>query len=89
MAKHIFRGLPHDYQEANGYSTDAAYRDGHRGFNQQCTEAIIGMTFREMRAAETVPNAESRDIKICICNVQSGFLRAEACYYRGEYDHLQ
>jgi hypothetical protein len=73
MPNHLTRGLPNDYREANGYST----------------EAIIRMTFREKRATETLPNAESRDAEICICNVQSGFLRAEARSYHGEYDYLQ
>jgi len=44
-------GLPNDYRETNGYSTEAAYRDGHR----------------EKRATETLPNAESRDTGIRIC----------------------
>jgi hypothetical protein len=39
-----------------------AYRDGHRRVDQERTEAIIGMTFRE-----TLPNAESRDTGIRIC----------------------
>jgi len=46
------------------------------------------MTFTEKWSSETLPNAESRDAEICICNVQSGFPRAEARSYHGEYDHL-
>jgi len=88
MPNHISRGLPNDYREANGYSTEAAYRDGHREVNQERTEPIIRMTFREKQATETIPNTESRDAEICICNVQSGFPRAEARIYHGEYDHL-
>jgi len=30
MPNHLARGLPNDYQEANRYSTEAAYRDGRR-----------------------------------------------------------
>ena len=36
------------------------------------------MTFTEKRPTKTLPNAKSRDAKICLCNVQSGFPRAEA-----------
>jgi len=46
------------------------------------------MTLTEKRPTETLQNAESRDAEICKCNVQSGFLRAEARSYHGEYDHL-
>jgi len=88
MPNHISRGLPNDNREANGYSTEAAYRDGHREVDQERTEGIIRMTFREKQATETLPNAESRDAEICICNVQSGFPRAEERFYHGEYDHL-
>jgi len=49
MPNYISRGLPNDYQEANGYSTEAAYRDGHREVHQERTEAIIRMTFTEER----------------------------------------
>jgi hypothetical protein len=49
MPNHHTRGLPNDYREANEYSTEAAYRDGHRDFNQERTEAIIRMTFTEKR----------------------------------------
>jgi hypothetical protein len=46
------------------------------------------MTFTEQRSTETLRNTESRDAEICISNVQSGFSRAEARSYHGEYDHL-
>ena len=46
------------------------------------------MTPTEKRSTETLPNAESRDDEICICNVQSSIPRAEARSYHGEYDHL-
>jgi len=87
MPNHLTRGLPNDYREANEYSTEAAYRDGHRDFHQERTEAIIRMTFTEKRHTETLLNAESRDAEICKCNVQSSFLRAEAHLFYGEYDH--
>jgi len=32
--------------------------------------------------------AKSKDAKICICNVQSVFPRAEVHFYHGEYDHI-
>ena len=54
MPNHLTRGLPNDYREANGYSTEAAYRDGHREVEQERTKAIIQMTF-----TETLLNAES------------------------------
>jgi hypothetical protein len=73
MPNHLTRGLPNDYRETNGYSTEAAYRDGHREVDQERTEAIIRMTFREKRATETLPNAESRDAEICIYNIQAAF----------------
>jgi hypothetical protein len=44
--------------------------------------------FRGETATETLPNAESRDGRFRIWNVQSGFPRAEAHSYRGEYDYL-
>jgi hypothetical protein len=69
-------------------STETAYRDGHSEADQERTEAIIRMTFSKKRATETLPNAESRDAKICICNVQRGFPTAEGRFYHGEYDHL-
>ena len=62
-------GLPNDYREANGYSTEAAYRDGHREVKQERTKAIIQMTFTEKRSTETLLNAESRDGEICKCNI--------------------
>ena len=74
-------GLPNDYREANGYSTETAYRDGHREVEQERTKAIIQMTF-----TETLLNAESRDGEISKCNVQSSFPRAEALLLHGEYD---
>jgi len=46
------------------------------------------MTFTEQRSTETLPNAEARDAKICKRDVPSGFPRAEARSYHGEYDHL-
>jgi hypothetical protein len=59
---------PNDfYREANGYSTEAAYRDGHREVDQERTEAIIQMTFTKKRSTETLPDAESRDTGIRIC----------------------
>jgi len=79
--------LPNDYRETNGYSTEAAYRDGHSEVDQERTEAIIRMTFTKKRSIETLLNTASRDGEICIYNVQSGFPRAEALSYRGEYDH--
>jgi len=86
MPNHLTRGLPNDYREANGYSTEAAYRDGHREVNRERTEAIIRMTFTEMRSTETLLNAESRDGEISKCNVQSSIPRAEALLLHGEYD---
>jgi hypothetical protein len=71
-------GLPNDYREANGYSTEAACRDGRREVDRERTKAIIRMTF-----TETLPNAESRDGEICKCNAQSGFPRAEAFLLHG------
>jgi hypothetical protein len=88
MPNHIARGLPNDYREANDYSTKAAYRDGQRVVDQELTEAVIRMTFREMLATETLLNAKSRDAEMCIFNVQSGLPRADAHLYHGEYDHL-
>jgi len=70
--------LPNEYPEVNGYSTAAAYRDGHREVEQERTKAIIKMTFTEKRSTETILNAKSRDGEICKCNAQSGFPRAEA-----------
>jgi len=67
---------------------EAAYWDCDREVNQERTEAIIRMTSTAKRFTETLPNAESRDAEICICNVQSGIPRAEARSYHGEYDHL-
>jgi len=67
MPNHISRDLPNDYREANGYSTDAAYRDGHREVDQERTEAIIRITFTEKRPTETLPNAKGRDAGIRIC----------------------
>jgi len=69
----LIGSLPNDYREANGYSTEAAYQDGHREVKQERTKAIIQMTF-----TETLLNAEARDGEICKCNVQSSFPRAEA-----------
>jgi len=86
MPTHLTRGLPNDCREANGYSTEAAYRDGHREVNRERTEAIIRMTFTEKRSSETLLNAESRDGEIYKCNVQSGFCRVEALLLHGEYD---
>jgi hypothetical protein len=82
------RGLPKDYREGNRYSTEAAYRDGHREVNQERTEAVIRMTFTEKRSTETLLNAELRDGEICKYNVQSGFPRAKARFYHGQYDRL-
>jgi hypothetical protein len=79
-------GLPEDYREANGYSTEAAYRDGHREVEQESTKDIIQITFTEKRSTETLLNAESRDGEICKCNVHSSFPRAEALLLNGEYD---
>jgi hypothetical protein len=78
--------LPNDYREANGYSTEAAYRDGHREVEEERTNAIIGMTFTKKRSTETLRNAESRDGEICKCNVQSSFRRGEALLLHGKYD---
>jgi hypothetical protein len=41
MANDHTRELPNDYREANEYSSEAAYPDGHRDFNQESTEVII------------------------------------------------
>ena len=79
-------GLPNDYRETKGYSTAAAYRDGHREVEHECSKAIIQMTFTEKRSTETLLNAESRDGEIFQCNAQSGFPRAEALLLYGEYD---
>jgi len=46
------------------------------------------MTFTEKWSTETLQHAVSRDAEICICNVQSGFPRAEARSYHSEDDHL-
>jgi len=78
--------LPNDYQ-ANGYSTEAVNLDGHGEVNQERTETIIHMTFTEKRSTETLPDVESREAEICICNVLSGFPRAEARSYHGENDY--
>jgi len=58
----------------------------HRAVDQERTEAFIRMTFTKKRCTETLMNAESRDGEIYKCNVQSGFLRAEALLLHGEYD---
>jgi hypothetical protein len=65
----LTRGLPNDNREGNGYSTEAAYRDGHRDVDQELTKAIIRMTVTEKRSTETLLNAESRHGEICKCNV--------------------
>jgi len=88
MPNDHIQGLPNNYWEVNQYFTEAVYKDGHRDFNQDRTEAIIRMTFTEKRAAENLPNPKSKGAEICILNVQSGFRRAEARSYPGEYDHL-
>jgi len=77
---------PNNYREANGYSTEAAYQDGHGEVVQHHTKAIIQMTITEKRSTETLLNAESRDGEIYKCNVQSGFARAEALLLHGEYE---
>jgi len=59
--------LPHDYWEANGYSTEAVYR-WPREVNQERTEAIIRMTSTGKRSTETLPDPKSRDAGIRICN---------------------
>jgi hypothetical protein len=81
-----YKNPTNDYREANGYSTIAAYRDGHREVEQEPNKAIIQMTFTKKRSTRTLLNAESRDDKICKFNVQSGFPRAEALFLHGEYD---
>jgi len=68
MPNHHIRGLQNDYRATNGYSTEAAYRDGHREVDQERTEAIIRMTSTGKRSPETLPDAESRDAGIRICN---------------------
>jgi hypothetical protein len=35
IPNHLTGGLPNDYQEANGYSTEAAYRDTHREVDRE------------------------------------------------------
>jgi hypothetical protein len=35
MLNHLTGGLPNDYREANGYSTEAAYQDGRREVEQE------------------------------------------------------
>jgi hypothetical protein len=35
IPNHLTGGLPNDYREANGYSTEAAYRDGRREVDQE------------------------------------------------------
>jgi len=77
-----------DYRELNEYSTESSYWDGHSGVNQVGTAAIIRMTFRGKPATKTLSNTELRDAEIFICNVHSGFPRAEVHFYNGEYDHL-
>jgi len=72
------RSQRNDYREANGYSTEAAYRDGHREVEQERIKAIIEMAITEKRSTETLLNAESRDGEIYKCNVQSGFPREDA-----------
>jgi hypothetical protein len=78
MPNHRTQGLPNDYREANEYSIEAAYRNGHREVDLEPTEPTIRMTSTEKRSTETLPKAELRDAEICKCNVQSSFLRAEA-----------
>jgi len=81
--------LTERHTELNAQTTlREAYRDDYRDINQERTEAVIQMTSTEKQSIETLPNAESRYAEICICNVQSGFPRAEAHSYHGEYDHL-
>jgi len=66
MPNHLTRGLQNDYRETNGYSTEAAYLDGHREVDQERTEVIIRMPSTEKRSTETLPDAESRDAGIRI-----------------------
>lgn len=61
MPNPLTRGLPDDYRDTNRYCTAAAYRNGHREVDQECTGAIIQMTFTEQRSTETPSDAESRD----------------------------
>jgi len=61
MPNHLTRGLPNDYRETNGYSTETAYQDGQREVDQERTEAIIQMTFTEKQSTETLPDAELTD----------------------------
>ena len=86
MRNHFTRGLPNDYRESNGYSTETADRDSHREVKQEHTKAIIQMTFTGKPSTETLLNAESSDGEFCKCNVQSSFARAEALMLHGEYD---
>jgi hypothetical protein len=88
MPHHLTRGLPNDYQEANGHSTETAYRDGHTEVDREHTKVIIRMSFTENRSTETQLNAQSRDGENWKCNPQSGFPRAEPLLLHGEYDLL-
>jgi len=88
MPIQLTRDRYNGHQQDNGYSTDNAYRDGHWKANEERTEAIILTTFTENRFTKTPPNADSRDADMCICNVQSSFPGAEACFHIGEYEHL-
>ena len=60
----LTRGPTNDYRQANGYSTEAAYRDAHREVEQQLTKAFIQMTCTETDCTETLLRAESRDGEI-------------------------
>jgi hypothetical protein len=58
MPNHLTTYRPNDYPEANGYFTEAAYRDGHRELEQERTKALIRMTFTKKQSTETLLNAE-------------------------------
>jgi len=57
----LTRGLPNDYRETHGYSTETAYQDGLREVDQEGTEAIIRMSFTEKQSTKTQPDAELTD----------------------------
>jgi len=46
------------------------------------------MTCPKEWSTETLANAQSCDAEICSCDVESGSLRADACFYQGVYNHI-
>jgi len=65
--------------------------EGSRNYRRTACGTTLPEAYQmttEKQSTQTLPNVESRDAEICKCNVQSGFPRAEARSYHGEYDHL-